>query len=142
MSGVVLLLLVLLSGSAGKLPLPLSVGSTIIVLSPPPPVLSGDKLEGLELPEVPPGAGAAGVAAGAEAVALVVGESPDEAVAVALPLLEVAPGVYTVWLLLLDSPVGEVAVALLVLPAPLPEVDELDLAKLLLPPEASLGVEI
>ncbi|WP_333226682.1 hypothetical protein [Microcoleus sp. BR0-C5] len=32
-----------------------------------------------------------GVAAGAEAVALVVGEAPDEAVA--LPLLEVAPGV-------------------------------------------------
>jgi len=43
---------------------------------------------------------------------------------------------------LLDAPVGEVPVALLVLPAPLPEVDELDLAKLLLPPEASLGVEI
>jgi len=44
----------------------------------------------------PNGAGAGagvGVAAGAEAVALVVGEAPDEAVAVALPLLEVAPGV-------------------------------------------------
>jgi hypothetical protein len=75
-------------------------------------------------------------------VALVVGEAPDEAVAVALPLLEVAPGVYTVWLLLLDAPVGEVPVALLVLPAPLSEVDEVDWAELLLPPEASLGVEM
>jgi len=43
---------------------------------------------------------------------------------------------------LLDSPVGEVPVALLVLPAPLSEVDEVDLAELLLPPETSLGVEM
>jgi len=32
----------------------LSVGSEIIALSPPVPVLSGEKLEGLELLEVPP----------------------------------------------------------------------------------------
>lgn len=45
-------------------------------------------------------------------------------------------------LLLLDAPVGEVPVALLVLPAPLSEVDEVDWAELLLPPKASLEVEM
>ena len=45
-------------------------------------------------------------------------------------------------LLLLVSPVGEVPFALLVLPAPLLSTNELDLAELPLPPEASLGLEI
>ena len=50
-----LLLLVLRSGSASELLLLLlSVGSEIIALSPPVPVLSGENLEGLELLEVPP----------------------------------------------------------------------------------------
>ena len=47
-------LLGLFAGSAGKLPLPSSVGSAIIVLSPPATVSFGEKLEGLELLEVSP----------------------------------------------------------------------------------------
>ena len=72
-------MLVLFWGSAIELLLLLlSVGSKIIALSPPVPVLSGEKLEGLELLEVPPvtgvnvapslfgavGVGAVGVGAG------------------------------------------------------------------------------
>ncbi|GAB4376617.1 MAG: hypothetical protein Kow00121_23980 [Elainellaceae cyanobacterium] len=48
----------------------------------------------------------------------VVSSSDGEAVALALPLLEVAPGVKLFSLLVLVSPEGEVAVALLLLPAP------------------------
>ena len=102
-----LLLLLLPSGSAIELLLLLLfVGSKIIALSPPVPVLSGEELEGLELLEVPPVTGAnvapslfgavgvgagAGAGAGAEAVALVVGPVSKPLLAEALALLEVPP---------------------------------------------------
>lgn len=74
------------------------------------------------------------VVAGAVAVALLVLGAVVDEVAVALPLLDVAPGVNTVALLLLGGAVGEVAVALLVLPAPAEDVNELELLLLLLEP--------